>query len=184
MSLPAFPPFDPSLDICTLAKLLLGATLTVRGVVGGVIIETEAYGATDPASHSFRGPTLRNGAMFGPAGHAYVYLSYGIHVCLNVVGRPGEAVLIRALRPQWGLDHMRARRPTGPLCAGPGRLTQALDVQLSDNGRPFDGTDLALTFDDRSNKDILCGPRIGITRAKDVPWRFGLAGEPGLSRKF
>ncbi len=175
------PPFPPDLDACALA--LIGAALTLRGL-GGIVIETEAYAADDPASHSFRGPTPRNRAMFGPAGHAYVYRSYGLHLCLNVVGRPGEAVLIRALRPEWGLDRMRRNRPTEPLCAGPGRLGQALGLRLTDDGRPFDGTDLSLRPDPVPDFRILTGPRIGISRAVDLPWRFGLAGEPGLSRKF
>lgn len=182
-SIPLMPPFDPGLDVCTLARALLGATLLVRGV-GGIVIETEAYAADDPASHSFRGPTPRNSAMFGPAGHAYVYISYGMHLCLNVVGRPGEAVLIRALRPEYGIDLMQSRRATGPLCAGPGRLCQALGVRLGDNGKPFDGGDLVLRPAVQPGAAICCGPRIGISRAVDRPWRFGLAGEKGLSRDF
>lgn len=182
------PPFDPDLDVCALARALLGATVLVRGV-GGIVIETEAYAADDPASHSFRGPTARNRAMFGPAGHAYVYVSYGLHLCLNVVGRPGDAVLIRALRPEYGLDLMRSRRATGPLCAGPGRLCQALGVRITDNGKAFvsapgDRDDLVLHPAARPVADILCGPRIGISRAVDRPWRFGMAGESGLSRAF
>lgn len=177
------PPFDPDLDACALARALIGAALLVRGV-GGIVIETEAYAVDDPASHSFRGPTARNRAMFGPAGHAYVYVSYGMHLCLNVVGRPGEAALIRALRPEWGTDIMRQRRPSGPLCAGPGRLCQAVDLKITDNGMPFDGKDLVLRPADQPIKDIVSGPRIGISRAVDRPWRFGLSGEKGLSRKF
>lgn len=182
-SMTSNPPFDPDLDACALARALIGASLLVRGV-GGLVIETEAYAADDPASHSFRGPTARNLAMFGPPGHAYVYLSYGMHLCLNVVGRPGEAVLIRALRPLWRTEVMRQRRPTGPLCAGPGRLCQALDVRITDNGKPFDGPDLFLRPADRPITEIVSGPRIGISKAVDLPWRFGLAGEKGLSRKF
>src|SRR5690606_34801182 len=117
--------FDPDLDACALARALLAAELLVRGV-GGIVIETEAYAADDPASHSFCGPTARNQAMFDGAGRAYVYRSYGILLCLNVVGRRGEAVLIRALRPTVGIEEMRLRRPRGALCAGPGRLCQAL----------------------------------------------------------
>lgn len=166
-----------------MARALIGAALLVRGV-GGVVIETEAYAADDPASHSFRGLTARNRAMFGPPGHAYVYVSYGMHLCLNVVGRPGEAVLIRALRPEWGSDVMRQRRPNGLLCAGPGRLCQALDIRIEDNGRPFDGNDLVLNPALTPIAGIVSGPRIGISRAVDLPWRFGLAGERGLSRKF
>ncbi|WP_103333970.1 DNA-3-methyladenine glycosylase [Pseudotabrizicola formosa] len=176
-------PFDPALDVCALARALVGAHLTVRGA-GGVIIETEAYARDDPASHSHRGPTPRNRSMFGPPGHAYVYRSYGIHLCLNVVGRPGEAVLIRALMPDTGLGLMRQRRPLGPLCAGPGRLCQALDVQMSDDGRAFDGDALVLVARRGAPPDLLTGPRIGLSRATDRPWRFGLAGAPGLSRAF
>ena len=181
LTLAFLPPFNPELDICSLAKALIGSSLLVRGV-GGRVIETEAYGRDDPASHSYRGPTKRNAAMFGPAGHAYVYRSYGIHLCLNVVGRPGEAVLIRALRPQWGLEAMRARRPSGPLCAGPGRLAQALDLRLSDDGLPFDGTALTLLPPSGPPPEIRCGPRIGISQAKERPWRFALAGAKDLSR--
>lgn len=175
--------FDPDFDACTLARALIGAQLRVRGV-GGTVIETEAYARDDPASHSFRGITPRNRTMFGPSGHAYVYRSYGIHLCLNVVGRPGEAVLIRAIHPEIGLDLMRQRRLSGPLCAGPGRLCQALNVQIGDDGRPFDGKDLMLRPADDPPSDILTGPRIGISRGVDLPWRFGLAGAPGLSRRF
>ncbi|WP_416236735.1 DNA-3-methyladenine glycosylase [Yoonia sp. 67] len=177
------PLFDADLDVCTLARSLIGVRLVVRGT-GGTIIETEAYAQNDPASHSFRGPTSRNRAMFGPPGHAYVYRSYGIHLCLNVVGRPGEAVLIRAIRPEIGLDMMRQRRPSGPLCAGPGRLGQALDVQMTDDGRPFDGEGLLLQPVDGPAPEILTGPRIGISRGQDLPWRFGMAGAQGLSRRF
>ncbi len=182
-SRPGFPPFAPDLPVETLARLLIGARLEVRGA-GGVVIETEAYAGNDPASHSFRGPTPRNAAMFGPAGHAYVYRSYGIHLCLNVVGRPGEAVLIRAIHPDTGLDLMRLRRPVGPICAGPGRLCQALGISPEDDGRPFDGGELTLRLPATPPGAILSGPRIGISRAVEVPWRFGLAGVPGLSRPF
>lgn len=154
----------------------------MRGV-GGIIIETEAYGRDDPASHSFRGPTPRNAAMFGPPGHAYVYRSYGIHLCLNVTGRPGEAVLIRALRPTHGQEAMALRRNSPLLCSGPGRLAEALGIRPDDNGAPFDGEDLSLVLADNPGP-VLAGPRIGISRALDRPWRFGLAGAPGLSRPF
>ncbi|MCZ0961967.1 DNA-3-methyladenine glycosylase [Paracoccus benzoatiresistens] len=165
-----------------LARRLVGARLLVRGT-GGTIIETEAYGRDDPASHSFRGPTARNAAMFGPAGHAYVYRSYGIHLCFNVVARPGEAVLIRALAPTTGIDLMKMRRGSAPLCSGPGRLTQALGIRPEDDGAPFDTTDLSITLS-AARPDLLVGPRIGISRAQDLPWRFGLAGASGLSRPF
>lgn len=174
--------FSPDLDVVALARALIGATLWVRGC-GGRIIETEAYARDDPASHSFRGQTPRNAAMFGPAGTAYVYRSYGIHLCLNVVGRSGEAVLIRALEPTVGLEMMRSRRPSGPLCAGPGRLAAALGVTLEDNGATF-GNALRLYPAIGPSPPLLIGPRIGITRATDLPWRFGLAGSSGLSRPF
>jgi DNA-3-methyladenine glycosylase len=170
------------LDAVALARRLIGATLLVRGV-GGIIIETEAYARDDPASHSFRGPTARNASMFGPTGHAYVYRSYGIHLCLNVVARPGEAVLIRALDPITGIEAMAARRNSAMLCNGPGRLTQALGVRAEDDGTPFDGADLSITLSP-DQPDLLVGPRIGISRAQDLPWRFGLAGAKGLSRPF
>lgn len=175
-------PFPPDLDVVSLARALVGATLSVRGC-GGRIIETEAYARDDPASHSYRGQTLRNAAMFGPAGTAYVYRSYGIHLCLNVVGRSGEAVLIRALEPVFGLDDMRRRRPSGPLCAGPGRLAAALGITLEDNGMVF-GDALRLEAGATLSRPLLVGPRIGISRATDLPWRFGLAGSSGLSRPF
>lgn len=165
-----------------LARRLIGATLLVRGA-GGTVIETEAYTRDDPASHSYRGPSARNAAMFGPAGHAYVYRCYGIHLCLNVVARPGEAVLIRALAPHTGQELMQARRGNGLLCNGPGRLAQALGLSLADDGAPFDGGDLALLLPTAA-PDLLVGPRIGISKAQDRPWRFGLAGAAGLSRPF
>ena len=165
-----------------LARRLIGATLLVRGA-GGTIIETEAYSRDDPASHSFRGPTARNASMFGPAGHAYVYRSYGIHLCLNVVARPGEAVLIRALDPTTGIEAMAARRNSPMLCNGPGRLTQALGVRPDDDGAPLDGPELFIGLSP-DQPDLLVGPRIGISRAQDLPWRFGMAGVRGHSRPF
>lgn len=170
------------LDAPGLARRLIGARLLVRGT-GGIVIETEAYGRDDPASHSFRGPTARNAAMFGAAGHAYVYRSYGIHLCLNVVGRPGEAALIRAIAPDAGIEIMRSRRGSDQLCNGPGRLTQALGVRPEDDGAPLDGPDLTITLAS-SVPDLLVGTRIGISKAQDLPWRFGLAGARGLSRPF
>lgn len=170
------------LDAVALARALIGAELLVRGV-GGTVIETEAYLRDDPASHSFHGPRPRNAAMFGPSGHAYVYRSYGLHLCLNVVARPGEAVLLRALHPTVGLKVMAERRGGGALCSGPGRLTQALGVTLADDGAPFDGQDLAIRLHE-GPLELLAGPRIGISKAQDRPWRFGLTGAAGLSRPF
>jgi DNA-3-methyladenine glycosylase len=165
-----------------LARRLIGATLVVRGA-GGTIIETEAYSQDDLASHSHRGPTARNASMFGPPGHAYVYRCYGIHLCLNVVGLPGEAVLLRALAPQTGLDLMRARRGSAALCNGPGRLTQALGILPEDDGVSFDGGDLSLQLSPFT-PTVLVGPRVGIRKAQDLPRRFGMAGATGLSRPF
>jgi DNA-3-methyladenine glycosylase len=169
-------------DVVDLARSLPGARLLVRGV-GGTVVETEAYGRDDPASHSFRGPTARNAAMFGPPGTVYVYLSYGCHLCLNVVGRPGEAVLIRALLPEVGIDQMIRRRGTArAIASGPGRLGQALGISLTDSGKRFDGGEFVL--DPAPGAPLLVGTRIGITKAADRPWRFGLAGVGGHSRAF
>ncbi|QPC88309.1 DNA-3-methyladenine glycosylase [Mesorhizobium sp. NBSH29] len=167
------------------APELIGATLMVNGV-GGVIVETEAYQSDDPAAHSFRGPTPRNKAMFGPPAHAYVYRSYGIHWCLNFVCMPGSAVLIRAVAPTVGLEDMVARRGSAApraLCSGPGRLTQAMGVDLSMDGAPLDAPPFALTLA-VDTKPLLTGPRIGISKAVELPWRFGLAGSEFLSRRF
>ena len=176
-----------SQDVVSVARALLGMTLLVDGV-GGEIVETEAYARDDPASHSFAGPTARNAAMFGPPGHAYIYRSYGIHWCLNVVcGRDsGSAVLIRALRPTHGLGRMRERRGVEDerlLCSGPGRLTQALGVTLEQNGADLLDAPFALRPNPGSS-EFLVGPRIGISKAVDVPWRFGLRGSRYLSRPF
>jgi DNA-3-methyladenine glycosylase len=170
------------------APELLGATLLVDGV-GGRIVEVEAYDGTDPASHGFRGPTPRNVAMFGPAGRAYVYRSYGIHWCLNLVCEDegsAAAVLIRALEPTHGVDVMRDRRGLDPerlLCAGPGRLCQALGVTAEHDGRPLDAEPFELVAPDAAVA-IVTGPRIGITRAAELPWRYGVAGSRYLSRPF
>jgi DNA-3-methyladenine glycosylase len=182
MSIRPFQEQIAGLGAVALAQRLIGASLLVRGA-GGIIIETEAYGQDDPASHSFHGPTQRNASMFGPTGHAYVYRSYGIHLCLNVVAGPGEAVLIRALTPQVGLDLMQMRRGSTLLCSGPGRLTQALGLRPDDDGASFDAIDFSITLPS-TTAELLVGPRIGISKAKDLPWRFGLAGAGGLSRPF
>jgi len=166
------------------ARELIGAHLVVRGC-GGVVTETEAYGPNDPASHSYQGPGKRNAAMFGPPGRAYVYRSYGIHWCLNVVCAAGHAVLLRAFEPGQGLHEMAARRGTDNprlLATGPGRLGQALGIGLPDNHAAFDHPDFG--FFAGGTAEVLNGPRIGITRAADWPWRFGLKDSAFLSRPF
>jgi DNA-3-methyladenine glycosylase len=170
------------------APELIGATLLVDGV-GGRIVEVEAYDEDDPASHSFRGRTARTASMFGPPGHAYVYRSYGIHWCLNLVcaedGR-AEAALVRALEPISGLDTMRERRgleAKRSLCSGPGKLCQALGITRLHDGFPLDEPPFELLRRE-TDPPLLVGPRIGITQAVEQPWRYGLAGSPFLSRRF
>jgi DNA-3-methyladenine glycosylase len=170
------------------ARQLIGVTVLVDGV-GGRIVETEAYDGEDPASHSYSGPTDRNFAMFGPPAHAYVYRSYGIHWCLNFVCREeghGAGVLIRALEPVTGLDTMCERRGTRDhwlLCSGPGKLCQALGVTRALNGQSLAAPPFELA-PAPSGIDVVAGPRIGISKAVDVPWRFGLAGSRWVSKPF
>ncbi len=168
------------------APELIGATLLVDGV-GGFIVEVEAYDGQDPAAHGFRGRTARNASMFGPAGHAYVYRSYGIHWCLNFVCEEegsAAAVLIRALEPTAGLERMRERRGvTEPrlLCAGPGRLCQALGVTREHDGAALDAPPFELHAP-AAPVEVATGRRIGISLATEVPWRYVLAGSRYLSR--
>ena len=175
-------------DSQSVARALIGATLLVDGV-GGIIVETEAYDREDPASHSFSGPTPRNQAMFGPPGRAYVYRSYGIHWCLNFVCREeghGAGVLIRALEPTAALDRMRTRRGLDDprlLCSGPGKLGQALGITGELNGCRLDRTPFKVLAGS-SQVEVVAGPRIGISRAMDVPWRFGLAQSRFVSARF
>ena len=168
------------------APALIGVTLFVDGA-GGRIVEVEAYHHQDPASHGYRGRTERNASMFGPPGHAYVYRSYGIHWCLNLVCElEGEAsaVLLRALEPTHGLEAMRERRGLEDrrlLCSGPGRLCQALAVTREQDGLPLDRPPFELLAADRP-VEVVAGPRIGITRAAELPWRYTEAGSRFLSR--
>ena len=168
------------------ARALIGATLLVDGV-GGRIVETEAYDREDPASHTFGGPTERNAAMFGPPGRAYVYRSYGIHWCLNFVCREtghGAGVLIRAIEPLAGIDLMRERRGLDELrllCAGPGRVGQALGITREHNGLRLGHAPFQMIAASQP-LEVVCGTRVGISKAVDVPWRFGLAGSRFLSR--
>ena len=180
------PTIDFHMTSLVFAQALIGARLRLNGV-GGIIVETEAYSPADPASHSFIGMTQRNAVMFGPVGHAYIYRSYGIHLCFNIVCGPrGEAVLIRALEPTDGLEEMAARRGLSAprlLCAGPGRLCQALGMSMAHNGLDLEAAPFELIPRDEVPA-IVAGPRIGIRRAVEQPWRFGLAGSPFLSKPF
>jgi len=178
--------FDRS--VLEVAPDLIGATLLVGGV-GGIIVEVEAYHHTEPAAHSYNGPTTRNAVMFGPAGFAYVYRSYGIHWCVNFVcekAGSASAILIRALEPTHGTAAMRRRRGTHDersLCSGPGKLTEALGIAHTQNGLALDGPPFAL-YARPAKADIVAGIRIGITKAVELPWRYGLRGSKFLSKPF
>ena len=167
------------------AAELIGCEFCVDGV-GGVIVETEAYSPDDPASHSFIGETPRNAVMFGPPGRIYVYRSYGLHWCLNFVCQHASAVLIRALEPVHGLDRMVERRGLSDhrlLCSGPGRLAMALGVDGSFNGMSLSDARISVS-PPQCQSPIIVGTRIGISKAADKPWRFGLAGSRFLSKHF
>jgi len=170
------------------APELIGATLLFNGV-GGAIVEVEAYHHTDPSAHSYGGETARNAVMFGPPGYAYVYRSYGIHWCVNFVcERAGSAsaVLIRALEPTESLPAMHRRRRTADvrlLCSGPGRLTEALGITRAHNALPLDAPPFEL-WARKGEPQIAAGVRIGITKAVDLPWRYGLKGSRFLSKPF
>ncbi len=177
-----------SRSVLEVAPDLIGATLLFNGV-GGRIVELEAYRHTEPAAHSYRGPTPRNAVMFGPPGYAYVYRSYGIHWCLNFVCElkgSASAVLIRALEPTAGLGAMRRRRGGADdrlLCSGPGRLCEALRITRAQNGLALDQPPFKLVGRG-STVEVVTGPRIGITKAVDLPWRYGLKGSRFLSKAF
>ncbi len=178
--------FDRSVH--KVAPEMIGATLLIDGV-GGTIVEVEAYHHTDPAAHSYIGRTERNAVMFGPAGYAYVYRSYGIHWCLNFVCEEegsASAVLIRAIGPTQGLATMRRRRGSHEeraLCSGPGKLCEALGVTQKHNGLPLDRAPFELRARN-AIPDVIVGVRIGITKAVEKPWRYGLKGSPFLSKPF
>ncbi|BDD82436.1 putative 3-methyladenine DNA glycosylase [Tsukamurella pulmonis] len=177
------------------ARLVLGSVLTV-GAVRARIVEVEAYGSPedgpwpDPAAHTYPGPTPRNEVMFGPAGHLYVYLSYGIHQCVNITAGPdgeGAGVLLRAAAIESGIDLVRERRavrdPDARLAAGPGRLGQALGITVADKGIDVLGgaSEAGLEIAARRGP-VAVGPRIGISKAVDLPWRLWLEGHPSVSR--
>jgi DNA-3-methyladenine glycosylase len=180
-------------DPVTLARDLLGRVLfyrTTEGLLAGRIVETEAYtGGDDPASHAFRGRTTRNAVMFGPAGHAYVYFTYGMHYCLNVTAEASGtagAVLLRALEPLAGDEIMRARGDRGParrLLSGPGKIGRAFGLTLADNGRDFTRGPLGLAAGSPvADREVGVSRRIGITRAVDRPYRFVVIGNPSVSK--
>jgi DNA-3-methyladenine glycosylase len=167
---------------------LIGATLLVNGV-GGIVVELEAYHHTEPAAHSYNGPTPRNLVMFGPPGFIYVYRSYGIHWCINFVCEKegsASAVLIRALQPTHGIPAMQRRRglqDERALCSGPGKLTEALAITHAHNGLALDIPPISLHARPRK-VEVVTGVRIGLTKAVDLPWRYGLAGSKFLSKPF
>jgi DNA-3-methyladenine glycosylase len=177
-----------SRSVHEVAPDLIGATFLVDGV-GGIVVEVEAYHHTEPAAHSFNGPTPRNAVMFGPPGFTYVYRSYGIHWCVNFVcekAGSASAVLIRALEPTHGIASMRRRRGLKnelTLCSGPGKLTEALGITHAHNGLALDTPPFAI-YARTAKVDVVTGVRIGLTKAVDLPWRYGLKGSKFLSKPF
>jgi DNA-3-methyladenine glycosylase len=174
--------------VLEVAPALLGCVVR-HGDTAGVIVETEAYHESEPACHAFVGLTARTAPLFGPPGRAYVYRSYGIHALLNAVcdrEGVGAAVLIRALEPLEGIDHMRARRGVDDLCSGPGKLTQALGVTLEHNTGDLAAGPVAIEAPPPGweHVDVVVGPRIGITKAAELPWRFCVAGARSVSRPW
>ena len=177
--------------VVEVAQALLGCVVR-HGETAGVIVETEAYHQSEPACHAYVGLTARTSTLFGPPGRAYVYRSYGIHALLNAVSEPegvGAAALIRALEPLAGIDHMRARRGLErleDLCSGPGKLTQALGITLEDNGSDLAAGPVVIEAPPPGWKDVevAVGPRIGITKAAELPWRFAVAGSRSVSRPW
>ncbi len=166
---------------------LLGCVLvheTTEGVASGMIVETEAYRPEDPACHAYKGPTMRNRTIFGPPGLAYIYLSYGIHKLINVVCEAegiGSAVLIRALNPCVGQELMLERRGKVDLCAGPGKLTQALGVELAQDGHDLTREPLTIRKGDPPEADIVSTTRIGLSRGTELPWRYLVLDDPNVS---
>lgn len=174
-----------SREVTLVARELLGAELLVDGV-GGIITEAEAYHPSEPASHAHRGRTERNSAMFLGPGHVYVYRSYGIHWCFNLVCADAAAVLIRAIEPTQGIERMAERRGIADpraLCSGPGKLCSALNLTRAEDGLLLSERPFSFRLANQP-PPIVIGPRIGITKAADLPWRFGIAGSAYLSRAF
>ena len=175
-------------DVHAVARELVGATMLFKGV-GGRIVEVEAYHHTEPAAHSYNGQTARNAVMFGPPGYAYVYRSYGIHWCVNFVCEEegsASAVLIRAIEPTEGIAAMRRRRGLKDerlLCSGPGRVCEALGITSAQNGLALDKPPFSVS-PRLDHVTIATGPRIGITKAVELPWRYGLKGSKFLSKRF